>query len=130
MPEKKINITESEWKVMQVIWNEPYLTLGEIKKRLDKTIVWDRTTINTLIRRLKNKHAVGVKDARYSQYYALVTEDDCLLQEMNAILDKFFYRSPRRLMATLVRHEEFTKDDIEAIETLLAAIKEKEKEDD
>lgn len=123
---EKINITESEWKVMQVIWNEPYLTLGEIKKRLDKVIVWDRTTINTLIRRLKKKNVVGVKEARYNQYYALVSEDECLLQEMNSFLDKFFYKSPQKLMATLVKHENFSKEDIEEIEALLLSIKEKE----
>jgi len=34
MYEKKINITESEWKIMQVIWKAPNLTLAEIKKQL------------------------------------------------------------------------------------------------
>lgn len=126
MSAEKINITESEWKIMQVIWNEPYLTLGEIKKRLDKFIIWDRTTINTLIRRLKKKGVVGIKEARYNRYFALVSEDECLLHEMNSFLNKFFYKSPQKLMATLVKHESFSKEDIKEIEALLLSIKEKE----
>ena len=68
---------------------------------------------------------VGVKEARYSKYYALVTEEECLLQEMDTILDKLFYKSPKRLMATLVQHEDFSKDDLNEIKNLIAALEEK-----
>lgn len=127
MINKKINITESEWKVMQIIWCTPYLTLGEIKTRLDETVVWDKTTINTLIRRLKNKGVIGAKEARYNQYYALVSEEECLLDEMDTILKRFFYSSPKRLMATLVKHEDFSDTDLHELEKLLFEIKEKSK---
>lgn len=123
MSDNKINITESEWKIMQVIWNEPNLTLGDIKKRLDEIILWDRTTISTLLRRLKKKNVVGAIDGRYAKYYALVSENECLLQEINSILDKFFYQSPKKLMATLVKNEKFSDDDIKDIEELLESIK-------
>jgi len=123
--DKKINITASEWKIMQVLWKDPYLTLAEIKNRLDSIIVWDRTTINTLIRRLRKKNIVGVEEARYCKYYPLVSESVCLKIEMSSILQKFFYRSPKKLMMTLVEQEDFTKEDIEEIENLLATIKDK-----
>jgi BlaI family penicillinase repressor len=127
MENEKINITESEWKVMQVVWHTPYLTLGEIKKRMDETVVWDKTTINTLLRRLKNKGAIGAKQARYSQYYALVSEEECLLEEMDSILKRFFYSSPKKLMSTLVKHEQFSDEDLSELETLLSEIREKNK---
>lgn len=127
MQKQKINITESEWKIMQILWCEPYLTLGEIKKRLDETIEWDKTTINTLLRRLKKKQAVAAKEARYSKYYALVSEEACLVQEVDSILKKFFYSSPKRLMATLIKHEDLTQSDIEEMENLLKEIKERSK---
>ena len=124
MYEKKINITESEWKIMQIIWKSPDLTLAQIKNELDKTIVWDRTTISTLLRRLRQKNVVGVKEARSNQYYPLVSEDDCLLGEIDSILSKLFYKSPQKLVATLAKHEDFSKEDIEEIEKLLSEIKE------
>lgn len=127
MNKSKINITESEWKVMQVLWNEPFLSLGEIKKELDKIILWDRTTINTLLRRLKNKGAVGAKDERYSKYYPLVSEGECLQKEMTTILNRFFYSSPKNLMTTLVKNESFKEDDIKELEKLLSEIKEQNK---
>jgi len=122
--ENMVNITESEWKIMQVIWNEPNLTLGEIKKKLDEQVEWDRTTISTLIRRLRNKNVIGVEQARYSKYYPLVSEDECLLEKIDSILSKLFYKSPQKLVATLAKHENFTKEDIKEIEKLLNEIKE------
>jgi len=124
---KKYNITESEWKIMQVIWNEPYLTLGEIKKRLDEIVLWDRTTISTLIRRLKKKNILGVEEARFSKYYSLVSEDECLLEEIYSILSRIFYKSPQKLVATLAKHENFNRKEIEQIEKLLNDIKENSK---
>ena len=124
MDDKKINITESEWKIMQIIWSNPYSSLGEIKEKLDKIIIWDRTTVNTLLRRLKNKGVIGVKVERYNKYYALVTEEECLLEEMNSILDRLFYSSPKKLMATLVKYEKFSDEDLEEIKNLLNDIEE------
>ena len=125
---KKIKITESEWKIMQEIWDCPYLTLGEIKKRLEeKNIVWDKTTVNTLIRRLKNKKALGAKQERYYKYYPLVSEDECLQNEMDSILKRFFYSSPNKLMATLVKHEDFDAQNLAELEKLIAQIKEQNK---
>jgi BlaI family penicillinase repressor len=121
----KINITESEWKIMQIIWNEPYLTLGEIKKRLDKDVVWDKTTINTLIRRLRKKGVVGIKEARYYKYYALVPEEECLQGEIDSILKRFFYSSPNKLIATLIKHQDFDNESLDELEKLIDEIREK-----
>jgi len=123
----KVNITASEWKVMQIIWNEPYLTLGEIKKRLDESVQWDKTTLNTLLRRLRNKGVVGVKEARYYKYYSKLSEDECLMSEMDSILKRFFYSSPNKLMATLVKHEDFDEESLKELEKLITEIKEKNK---
>ena len=117
-----IKISESEWQIMQILWKEPYLTLGEIKKRLDGTKVLDKTTINTMLRRLKKKEAIGVEEARYSKYYPLVSEDQCLEGEMTSILERMFYKSPKKLVATLVKQESFTQDDIDEIKALLRDI--------
>jgi BlaI family penicillinase repressor len=121
----KIDITESEWLVMQVLWKKSPLTLGEIAKKLDGKADWNKTTINTLLRRLMKKEAVSYKEARFYKYYPLVTERECLKAEMKDILNKFFYSSPQKLMATLVESEDFTQNDITELEKLLNQIKDK-----
>lgn len=120
---KKIDISDSEWKVMQVLWEKSPQTLGEIALKLEGKVSWDKTTINTLLRRLMKKDAVSYHEARYYKYYPIVTEEECLKHEMNDILRRLFYSSPKKLMATLVENENFTDDDLSDIEELLQDIK-------
>ena len=121
-PEKK-DISASEWKVMQVLWKKSPLTLGEIAKKLEGKADWDKTTINTLLRRLMKKNAVSFIEARFYKYYPLVTEEECLKEEINQILENLFYSSPKKLMATLVESESFTEDDLSELENLLDSIR-------
>lgn len=120
---KKVDISDSEWKVMQVLWKESPQTLGEIASKLEGKVSWDKTTINTLLRRLMKKEAVSYHEARYYKYYPIVTEKECLKHEMNDILKRLFYSSPKKLMATLVANENFTENDLSDIEDLLKDIK-------
>jgi BlaI family penicillinase repressor len=120
---KKVDISESEWKVMQVLWKDSPQTLGEIASKLEGRVSWDKTTINTLRRRLMKKKAVSFHEARYYKYYPIVTEEECLKDEMNDILNRLFYSSPKKLMATLVENESFTDKELSDIEDLLQDIK-------
>ena len=47
----EINISESEWTVMEYLWNNPMVTITEIRKALSPT-GWSDSTIKTLVRRL------------------------------------------------------------------------------
>ena len=125
----KKDISASEWKVMQVLWKKSPLTLGEIAKRLEGKADWDKTTINTLIRRLMKKSAVSFIEARFYKYYPLVTEKECLKEEMNQILENLFYSSPKKLMTTLVESESFTEDDLSELENLLDSIRKRGNDD-
>ena len=54
----EINISESEWTVMEYLWNNPMVTITEIRKALSST-GWSDSTIKTLVRRLVSKNAVS-----------------------------------------------------------------------
>lgn len=121
---KKIDISDSEWKVMQVLWeSKDPLTLGEISNNLGDSVSWNKSTIHTLIRRLIDKGAVNFQEARYFKYYPLVTEKECLNKEVKEIIKSKFYSSPKKLMATLVESEDLTLDDIDEVMDILKGIK-------
>lgn len=56
----RISISESEWQVMKIIWNDPPQTLQEILEKLKHTD-WSKTTIQTYIARLVKKGALSTK---------------------------------------------------------------------
>lgn len=46
--EQQISISESEWQVMKIIWNDSPRTLPEILDKLKET-AWSKTTIQTYL---------------------------------------------------------------------------------
>ena len=69
----KINkITDSEWKVMEVLWSKGQLKASHIIEVLHSNTKWSDNTIRTLINRLVDKDVLGVKKERVNEYYPLV----------------------------------------------------------
>ena len=49
--EQQLSISESEWRVMKIVWSNSPQTLPEILDRLKET-GWSKTTIQTYLARL------------------------------------------------------------------------------
>ena len=77
-------ISDAEWKVMEVIWNDDRITSQYIIEQLGDT-GWNENTIKTLITRLVKKGAVGYThdpgDRRVYLYYPLVEREDCIRKD-------------------------------------------------
>ena len=58
--EQQISISESEWRVMKIVWNNSPQTLPEILDKLKGTD-WSKTTIQTYLSRLVKKGALSTK---------------------------------------------------------------------
>ena len=109
----KKRITNAELEVMRVLWlNNRALTLAEIRDELMQAKGWNKSTIQTLVVRLRDKGIIEPLD-KYgaAQYVALVTEDEYLLSEEKAILEKF--GSAKKLALAMVRNGHLTDSDIE-----------------
>ena len=120
----KVDITDSEWKIMQVLWgSEAPMTIGEIAGKLGDTVTWNKRTVHTLIRRLMEKNAVSFKEARYYEYYPLVSEKECLRDEVLQIIKNRFHSSPKKLMAALIDSEDLSAGDIDEVMDILKDIK-------
>ena len=107
------SITDAELEVMRLLWREKRaLTIAEFRSELELSKGWNKSTINTLVSRLREKGAITHLD-KYgaAQYVPLVTEDMYLLEEEKTILKKF--GSAKNLAAAMVRNGHLTDADIE-----------------
>lgn len=111
MQEKNISISESEWKVMKILWEKPELTLKEIAAALEDT-EWSYTTIRTLVTRLMEKGAIGAdKTSGNFKYYPEVSEGDCKLKEVSRFLSRVFDGSVTMLVSTLTKDSNLTEEE-------------------
>ncbi len=112
METKNISISESEWKVMKVLWERPNLTLKEIAAGLEES-EWSYTTIRTLVTRLMEKGALSAdkKSANNFLYYPVVSEKECKSKETNRFLSRVFDGSISMLVSTLTKDSNLTEEE-------------------
>lgn len=66
-------ISEAEYEVMKVLWNDAPISTNEVTDKLTKTTSWNPKTIHTLLKRLVQKGAVTYrKEGRVFVYTPLV----------------------------------------------------------
>lgn len=114
------NISDSEWKVMKVVWNNSPILASEIVEKLESDTGWNPKTIHTLIRRLVTKGAITAKKEKtYYSYYAAVSENECVKKETKTFLEKCFNGSFNMLMSNFIKDEKLSEEDIEELQELL-----------
>lgn len=114
------NISDSEWKIMKVLWRKSPRLGSEIVEELEVNTGWNPKTIHTLIRRLVSKGAVSAKkENTFYSYYAVVTEADCVKEETKTLLEKCFNGSLNMLISNFIKDEKLSEYEIEELENLL-----------
>lgn len=120
----KPQISDAEWAVMKELWDESPQTSSEIIGRLKDKTKWNPKTIHTLIRRLVEKGAVlAEKEGAYYRYRPSVSESECKRAETKTFLKKVYDGSFNMLVASFVKEEKLSMEEIEELKQLLDDMK-------
>lgn len=116
-----VQISDSEWVVMERIWAAGACTAADVIKQLRETHEWNHSTIRTLLARLVEKGALtyDVDGSRYI-YRAAVPRQRCVLQESRSFLAKAFGGDVAALVAHFVEDSSLDRKQIERLRQLLA----------
>jgi len=114
-------ISDSEWDVMEPIWEAGACTAADVIKRLRATHDWNHSTIRTLLARLVEKGALEyeVDGPRYI-YRAAVSRRQCVRQKGRSFLEKTFGGDVGALLVHFVTEASLDQDQIEQLHRLLA----------
>lgn len=118
-------LPDSELLVMKIIWNagEPIGT-GRIVELLSEQKDWSRSTIQVLLARLEERGFVNIqKKGRFKYYVPIVKENDYLTKETKTFMELFYNNSYQKLIASLVKEESMTENDLDEIMQLIKKAK-------
>ena len=116
-----MQISDAEWQVMKIIWMEGKQTSTDLIKVLEKRFSWSKSTIQTLLARLVEKECLTrEKQGKSFIYSALLTQEDSRKLLVQDIKDKFCSRRIKLLLADLIEECDFTLDDLEGLEKVIA----------
>jgi len=109
-------IADSELEVMRLLWREKRpLSFAEIRTELENSKRWSKSTIQTLVTRLRDKGAINAQDHYVILYTPNITEQEYLDTEKNSFLDKVFDGSAKNLVASLCQSGQLNENDIDEL---------------
>jgi predicted transcriptional regulator len=86
-----MRLTDSEWQIMNALWERHPATAREISERLPDDNRWAYTTIKTMLTRLVAKKAVSErKRANTSVYDPLIERDDAQRSAVSTLIENAF----------------------------------------
>lgn len=107
---RNINISEAEWKIMKVLWQESMLTLKQITERIEDCD-WSYSTIRTMIGRLAEKGAIAADKsaANHFKYYPLLQEEECKRSIAKSFMSRVFDDSIFGFVSSFVKESELSE---------------------
>lgn len=120
MKELAAKISSSELEVLEVLWQarEP-MPIAAIRTALEQTHSWDASTVKTLLRRLREKGAVGCEKRDVFYYWPILAQKDYQKWSTRSFLQRVYQGSARDLVAGLVEGCELTQDDLNELRGIL-----------
>lgn len=109
-------IADSELEVMRILWREGRpLSFAEIRTELESNTKWSKSTIQTLVVRLRDKGAISAQTHYVTLYTPSVTEQEYVFAEGKSFLDKLFEGNAKKLVASLCENGQLGESDIDEL---------------
>ena len=114
----KIDLSNSEWKLMNRLWQKSPMTITELTAAMKEGTGWSKNTIITMLSRLEAKGAVRHEEGRRAkQYFPAVDREDAIESETETFLDKI--GGLGLLMSAMVEKNALTENDIAELSAIL-----------
>jgi len=115
-----ITLSDSEWKIMKLLWKKSPYTLGELAKKLEGETGWTRATVFVMLKRLIAKGAVRVdEDAKVHEYYPVIRRRDVAPEETESFLNRVYDGSVGMLFTALTERKGLSAKEIAELRQIL-----------
>lgn len=124
-----VNLSDGEWKIMNVLWEEGAGTITELTAALYTETGWDKHIIITMLGRMEKKGAVAFRvNGRAKQFYPLISRSEVSIRETRGFLNKVYRGSIGMMVNAMVEDRALTKEDIAELYGILEQAEKKERE--
>ena len=116
----KINLSDSEWKLMNCLWSRSPRTSTELTAALRTDTGWSKNTVITMLSRLEAKGAFRHEEGeRAKRYFPVIDRRDAARAETESFLGKVYGGSLGLMMSAMVESRQLTESDIAELSAIL-----------
>lgn len=117
---EELTLTNSEWYVMDCLWERAPRTVMELVAALGERLGWAKSTTITTLRRMEDKGLVRCEvEGRTRHYFPAVEREGAVLRETRSFLDKVYRGSVGLMVSAMAQDKALTKAEIEELYDIL-----------
>ena len=122
-----INLTNSEWYVLDCLWERSPMTVMELVAALGERLGWAKSTTITTLRRMEDKGLVRCTvEGRGKHYAPAVPREKAARRETRSFLDKVYQGSVGLMVSAMAQDKALSKQEIEELYEILRRAEEGE----
>ena len=113
-------LSEAEWAVMEVLWEQNGCALGEISRLLADSMGWRQNTVYTYLTRMEKKGLVRIdKSAAPHRYYFGVSREVCARAERSSLLSKVYKDAAGELICAFLKESKISPEERKKLRQML-----------
>ena len=113
-----MKLFDSEWKVMEVLWQQNDQTAKAVSLHLAQSAGWNKNTTYTVIKKLETKGFIR-RDEPGFICTPTVTRAEMQKREAVSLLNKVFGGSRKALFSALLEDEKLTESETDELRRLI-----------
>ena len=122
-----INLTNSEWYVLDCLWERSPMTVMELVAALGDRLGWAKSTTITTLRRMEDKGLViCTVEGRAKHYAPAVQQENAVRGETRSFLDKVYRGSVGLMVSAMARDKALSRTEIDELYEILRKAEEGE----
>ena len=115
-----VNLTNSEWYVLDCLWEKSPQTVMELVAALGTRLGWAKSTTITTLRRMEDKGLLLCQiQGRAKHYSPAVPRDRAVRRETRSFLDKVYRGSVGLMVSALAEDKALSRAEIDELYEIL-----------
>ena len=124
-PTKKTTLHDTEWELLEVLWNAKRATARDVEAAVERTRGWAYSTVKTLLDRMVEKGLVSARQiGNVWEYTPALRKADAQRRAWAGFLDKAFGGAAAPALEFVARQSKLSKTDIQKLQALLKTMEE------
>ncbi len=114
------NVSNSEWYVLECLWESAPKTLMQIVEECREKAGWAKSTTATMVKRMGEKGLIRYDESGKAKlFYPLVKRENVAIRQTREFLQRIYHGSVGIMMNTLAKQDSLTEKDLQELEEFL-----------
>lgn len=128
MEERIISLSNSEWHIMENLWEESPKTATQLIKAMEEETGWAKSTTKTVLKRMEQKGCIAYREGEKArEYYPLLKRDEVVESETSSFINRIYNGSLGLMVNTLVKKQEISDQEMEELYQIIKEARKKKR---